>query len=369
MNFEDKRYQQIEDFLKGNLTGPEEEAFAKEMAASPDLASRVDKHKLAEELVLEHKLLDVKSILQEEIQKGERIKLIQKLVAAGVGIILAALLLSFLIANKDKAETINQKSVPAPDTASVENLSRKQTPVLQEEKNLSVVPIEKPLLPESRKDTKVETANFITEPEQVIEIKDSVSDNVEASNKPLQTKKDTAITQKTDQQKVADPCADFEITARLTPVATCEGEAEGRIEISKITGGTAPYSTTITDEEGNIVTGNNLPAGLYSVRITEGTGCSKKYKEVSISEKACMKEYSFNPFYGESFDIPYYKEDGIFTVYDKSGKTWFSKTVQGTSAEKWDGSSANGDINTGYYMFTIRYSDGKQKQGYITIVR
>lgn len=64
----------------------------------------------------------------------------------------------------------------------------------------------------------------------------------------------------------------------LTSVATvnnvlCNGEATGSATVN-INGGTAPYTYVWSNLPGNAQTVNNLPAGTYTVTITDGNGCT-----------------------------------------------------------------------------------------------
>ncbi|MFK7981582.1 MAG: cohesin domain-containing protein [Saprospiraceae bacterium] len=92
-----------------------------------------------------------------------------------------------------------------------------------------------------------------------------------------ETKSDIATASLT----ITEPSA---MTTVITPQnATCFGAADGRINVS-ISGGTLPYTYTWSDA--NLAPANrpvNVPAGTYTVTITDGTGCEDIMDNIIIS--------------------------------------------------------------------------------------
>lgn len=372
MNFQDKTYEHIEDFLNGRLNPSEQEAFALQIELNPDLAQQVEAHQLANELVLEHKLLDVKTILNEEIRKTERWKNIRKAIAIGAGIVAAVMLITFLSVKKNEVTESGSSIAPENKTKTLAAGSQKKTESIEQDKRQPASSPEQVI--HQAKSSPVESVSDQTvEEEKAPVISDTVAIDQEVKVDPVVASADTMAKadqenkQKTDSAP-ADPCATAIISAKISTEAACEQEKNGRINL-RITGGNSPYSSNIINKEGEIVSGNNLPAGIYKIAIQDAKGCTKTYPEVIITEKACVKEYSFNPFIGEVFEIPAYSQEGVFEVYDNTGKLLLSKILTSGSNDTWDGSSMTGEVTTGYFMFRIKYSDNKQKQGYITIVR
>jgi large repetitive protein len=76
-----------------------------------------------------------------------------------------------------------------------------------------------------------------------------------------------------------------------TPVtvdATC-GIADGQLSINAVTGGTGPYTYTLdsgTPQVSNSFTGLN--AGTYDVTVTDATGCSFTYENISVASNASI---------------------------------------------------------------------------------
>jgi gliding motility-associated-like protein len=71
-----------------------------------------------------------------------------------------------------------------------------------------------------------------------------------------------------------DPVANAPIATLVSSTSvTCNGNTDGTLEIS-ISGGTAPYNITWNPNVGNSTSVDNLPAGSYTVNITDDNGCS-----------------------------------------------------------------------------------------------
>ena len=98
-------------------------------------------------------------------------------------------------------------------------------------------------------------------------------------------------------------------------------------------------------------------------------GCSQEIENIRIKEKQCPKDYSFNPFMGESWEIPGSENSGSILIYDHSGRIYYQKELNSGSEESWNGYSDQGELQTGYFIFTITYKSGSIIKGSVTIVR
>lgn len=64
MKPEDSIYSQIEDYIHGRLTTENLLAFEAELSSDPDLARQVKLHELADDLVIENRLLEVSALIK-----------------------------------------------------------------------------------------------------------------------------------------------------------------------------------------------------------------------------------------------------------------------------------------------------------------
>jgi hypothetical protein len=71
MQTEIEKYDQISQYLKGSMTGQEALAFETLMAANPLLQVEVEVHKTANELIIDHHLLDIKTKTRTVVRQKE----------------------------------------------------------------------------------------------------------------------------------------------------------------------------------------------------------------------------------------------------------------------------------------------------------
>lgn len=70
----------------------------------------------------------------------------------------------------------------------------------------------------------------------------------------------------------------------LSSDALCNGESNGVGAVVNINGGTAPYSYVWSPVGGTDSIANFLPAGSYTVTITDANGCSESYSGIVVGE-------------------------------------------------------------------------------------
>ncbi len=80
-------------------------------------------------------------------------------------------------------------------------------------------------------------------------------------------------TAKTNFAVLADPCADFSATAKVVQEISCNGGADGSIEVT-INSGTAPFNYLLGETSQDVGIFENLAAGSYEVTATDADGCS-----------------------------------------------------------------------------------------------
>lgn len=349
-------FQRIEDYLNGALSDSENTIFEKELAENAALKKQVDLSKLTNQLVFENRLLNIKELAQAEhhngTQKGNTGKI--ALISA------AAILLSVgvyvglnkpeekqtLVAEKP-AKTISSASESIPEKVEIQHSTSTENKKIEAERVAT--------------ETKEPIAKS-AEPKQAI-----ISSTPES--KPIAEQ----VVEKSEAKSLAieeNACANVKIEASHFIQNTCLGEKTGAIVFSKMKGGTAPYKIKLFSKENMVLEQkDHLAAGTYHAEISDASNCSTKFQELVVKEKACVKNYHFNPFTGETWEIPTYSSSGTITIFDKSGNVYFHKELNANDVENWSGQSAEGKLETGYYLFTISYADGTTSKGSISIVQ
>ncbi|MFN6944611.1 MAG: hypothetical protein ACK4ND_06665, partial [Cytophagaceae bacterium] len=163
-------------------------------------------------------------------------------------------------------------------------------------------------------------------------------------------------------------CDTIKLSAVYTTEAACPGEDNGAVSLIKYTGGKEPYAVELQDYAGNAIALSNLKSGKYSLSISDAFNCRSK-QVLEIPEKACTKDFSFNPFFGEEWAIPVNKSGGFLRIFDQAGNSCFEKQILSETSLSWNGQCKDGNIKAGYYIFVIKNNDGSLQEGSVTIVR
>lgn len=159
---------------------------------------------------------------------------------------------------------------------------------------------------------------------------------------------------------------------QIKSAPSCRDRSTGTISV--ILTNNARPALSIDHYGGSPVNGifNELPAGIHSVSISYGDECHFT-EEVIIEEKWCplnKPSYSFNPDYGERWEIAYEKGDaGTFSIFTSGGKEVY-KSDFGQGDEYWAGHDAYGTLSgIGTFLVIIQYKDGRTEKVELTIVR
>lgn len=351
-------FQRIEDYLNGTLSDAEKTIFEKELAENAALKKQVDLSTITNQLVFENRLLNIKELAQaahqNENSKGNTGKF--ALISA------TAILLSvgaYVGLNKPESK---QEVVPISENISKVSLSTT-------EPNNTNIELPNPISTENKKAEVEKTASETKEP-----IAEQVKAKPTIHPSASEEKQDeTQVTEKIETESkpaTENVCAHAKIEASHFIQNTCSGEKNGEIVFSKTKGGTAPYKIKLFSiENTELERKDNLAAGTYHAEITDALNCSTKFQDLVVKEKTCSKNYHFNPFVGETWEIPTHSSSGTISIFDKSGNVYFRKELNANALENWSGQSADGKLETGYYLFTISYADGTTSKGSISIVQ
>jgi len=357
-------FELIEQYYEGKLSPEETSSFEKRMESDEVLIKKIQIYKASRKLVIQNRLLEVKHLLIEERRKegSKGGKLITGII---VFFILAAGLtyIFFPFQNKKRGQPkehdVVEKTVKGKQSqGSPEEVIAPKT-VLKHQKTVKIAPDVKTKI--------VEIDSTDTKEVQKKEVLVTYAQDSTPQELPVET--NPTVSQIAPEVEKTLPCLKIKILASITPSPACFGEANGTLGISEISGGQAPYVFQLDEEKSKTAFFNNLKAGNYTLSIEDLNGCKSVFKGVTIAEKACRKNYSFNPFYGQKWQVPVYDKSGILSIFDKMGKRCFEKDIPGGEQVEWTGQSTRGTLTAGYYLFIIKYEDGSLIQGSVTIVQ
>ncbi len=363
MSFSAFTYDQIEAYLNGELSSAEQEAFEKELSINNSLVDQLEKHKLANALIMESRLLSVKNILAEEKIKTAQKASYKKYAYAAIALAAAiGTAVSVLVYSTNKKDDQAPKQFEEERTYGSGIFSEK-------EKINSILPA----TAEKSYQTQTPEPTYLRKQDvQLMEEQHQLNKEYSTAKVAPDTVKvlEPAHPEKTvEAYETKDVCAGIAIKADVRTTATCLHEAAGNVLVHNIQGGTKPYNVSIIDAHKESVRNGELAKGIYQVYITDKNGCGKTYSAIEITEKDCPKDYSFNPFIGETWIIESHNSSGKIEIYNKSGALCYQANLDAHASNEWTGVGLNNQILPGYYIFVIKYSDGTSKKGSVTIVQ
>lgn len=376
MNNEREILETIDQYLGGNMSEEERINFENAMAIDSKLASQVAEIKHTEEAVLLANL----SILKGDI--GKNLKEIEYKPASKIkkGHIITSTLLLIgvsvvgisLLSNDEKASpsheapaktvsdsVINEKVAPATPEATHEShetetmLHTPEKPLNNNSDN-SLSPVTDTT--HSNNEVRTTEPNKKTIDSSLTTIKSEIKNNPDTSS---------SIKPRTETSEVkCDKVFDISATA------SCPNKATGTISVISDDN---LYNVELDNSRTNHSNGMlyDIPAGKHLVTIKYADECI--YKESLIIEKKWCPlntSYSFNPDYGEKWEIKYQDGDhGVFMIYNGLGKELY-KSKFGDGGEYWDGTDADGKLlPTDTYQAIIKYTDGRFEKVILTIAR
>jgi len=355
---EDSTYSQVEDYIHGRLTTEELLAFEAKLSNDPDLARQVKLHELADDLVIENRLLEVSAILHNQTSRSSSGKIKYTVISIFAAAILGVGGWLWIQQNSEKPEQVSQQA-----KQEIISESKQDTPS-EPSRGSGTVQARKNSVNTKNKQEEVSVvpAPSVTADSQFVKMEATL---------PLENK---PVTSNTSEKSIAseklslNPCEKIELTASVKTIETCEGEEQGAIRVQQIKGGTEPYSYSVFDGE-EIKDAAHLQSGIYKLVISDGNGCRKTYDHLSVKNKNCPKDYSFNPFIEENWEIPSNGKAGKLLIYDASGNIYFEKQIAEGEKDHWSGEGKTGEIKPGYYIFVIDRGKGSLVQGSVTIVK
>lgn len=365
MKSEYKKYELIDQYLSGQLSGKELVDFEKRVLEDANWKILVSRQKLANQLLVEQRLLKAKDFIhnyqEDKPESGNSKKWI---IGSLAGLLIIASFLYFYTKKENSIASANtQEEYKKPEAAikKEENSFKKNT-----------VPAIKPSVQKEKKN-KVE----VIEAEKILVI-DS-SEIIISVKSPFEKEKNTNINSIQEQVTQAKPIPEKKpcienISWSVTLTPTCQDQASGILDIHDIKGGKAPYLYSIdggkTFQQGYSF--GFLESGSYAVLVKDANACSSKIITEKLSSKNCKrsKEYIFNPYRGEIWNFPVTDKNWIkLSIMNREGKIVYRLNNAGGHSDFWNGKDMSdnySEVGLHYYIFELE--DGTVMDGYITLI-
>lgn len=366
-------YYLIDRYLQGELNSEELAAFEKRMHEEASFEAEVEHQKMVNLVITGAEFQNLRETMTKDIARFDSGKSpsakwwitggIALLTIAGAGLV-----------------KLSEKKSPQAETRTVKTTSpvaALETPATQKEEAKETIQ-EHSL--SRHEDNKTKSSRFSasgtdslppsTSPVEVAEntIKDT-SDKTPAA-------RETIKTPETKHAPMAsqDPCKGTEISFGLSSTPTCSGEMKGSILVNTPKGGKGPYTYSVSPQSAASSNGHfeNLPSGMYQVRVADAHGCFTE-KGVAVTEKECPKpnKFVFSPDLGETWTIPGADNaSGTLNIYNRGGILIFKETFGPSGVKEWNGTSLSGSpAEAGLYVYIIEFTNGKKEHGQVTVSR
>ncbi len=361
------------------MTPKEQLAFEEDMGENPELASEVSEMKLVNDTIFYANLSALKDTMQQDLNKPKN----QGSTFRSKKIISAALILAgisgigyyFISENPKETQSVQlvADSLTKEKKPTIEFHSEKETveeEISKQNKSTNLTPV----ATTENKPQKNKSIERLTVEEQkdTLEITTTVDKKVkqDTTSTSAQTTTEKAVESiPKPTNAIEKPIVNCSKTFEINASSTCNGKSDGKIAITPNKIG--QYVYRINDSENDLNgTFYNLSAGDYTVFIEE-QACTYENK-ISVTEKWCPqnKAFSFNPEFGEKWNILLEEEDkGTFVIYNSTGKEIYKDNFANGNAT-WNGTDFSGNlVDLGLYFAIIEYADNRIEKVELTIIR
>jgi hypothetical protein len=368
MNFEELRYQNIEGYLKGNLSSQERIAFENQLTTDKELAQEVAVQKVAIESLEMAYIKSMSDLVKNRVQKNNTAK---KYWSGGSAILVTTLLIgsAYLVTTNNNINPIdnkntNKETVSVIDVKKVEPFDSAKNEVYKNEKTVQSKVVSEN--PSATSMSPMADTTFVTKAKltESIQKKQSEIRNPETNETVIQTipNKQAVMASNTKPISTVAPCTDKapEISVRVNP--TSFDEESGSISVSTPINWLV-YIKGINSSYENKNQFNNIAAGTYSVYVKNENNCTYKIGDYTVSNSNCSfeKNYVFNKQYDKQFSIPTINTMALsIRIINKGGTEVYSEDIPAFSNSIWNGLNKNGEyVAIGLHKVIVTYSDNK----------
>ena len=373
MKLNEAQNHQIEAYLNNQLSIDERATFEAEIENNVDLKLALEEHKLVQTIVLKKKMFDLKSRMQNDIQKKNNSKQKGKIIFS-IAIVSTVLISALYLFNNKTSEdtTATPDTIPSTTTIEKDNYAQITIPesIITEKDTTAFT--EPSII--SKPKYKPKFKPLIATPETIIPVvipEQTVIDTIDSTNIPPEQEVKPTL---------EIPCNKRKGEAKSTITNSCANEPTGAVSITTITGGSPPYEYAIrlTSEENTELSFstkkvfNDLLEGEYSIYAMDKNACKLHLATVTITTMYCPQniELSYSIAYDNPLIIPHDDtQSGSILIYNR--KNILIKEIQFSTNEEivWNGESNDqATVDTGLYVYLIRYRENNtQEKGFITI--
>jgi len=376
MRSDNKYTQLIEQYLDGEMSSQELLAFQKELGNNVALKQELEFYQLANTVIIQNKISSIKdtiNAIKEDYKIKRKNRQICKVIIITTALILALGGIYYWLskpAPKKTEKVIKQINVLPTDstTASQNGIDGKRKIQIEESNDEVEIKKENTRIPAK----KISRINHSKDTLVLSYIDRSTDSDINQNQQPSDTvafyKNHKVSTSPENTSVKTTVCDKVIISANPRINASCIGKHEGKIAVSAISGGSAPYTYTLSTGENN-TNGvfYNLNPGTYQVEIMDKNHCMGKLENIVIKEERCKLDLYFEPASGNPVSFPIYEKAGVLSIFDKSGNTIFSTRIEFKQRFEWQGNTNSGILNPGYYPFIIKFEDGSMQSGSITV--
>lgn len=358
--------QLIDEYLKGSLNPVDKDLLESELVSNPVAKKQLEVTKAANNAILMHRLANVQDLLQNRIEKGNPPSPWNR-VLFGLTILAIIGTSYYFFPTIDKKQELTPMRTMEPTVVPIQKETENPKIVKPERKKKQSTPQLKSLPSSSAFPTDPEVPKPATsDPIIPIDPLASTAPHINKAEAPSTMPQTQASANKA--AVLEDHCTKTKLEAYVHPQHACHGATNGSIQITNLRGGQAPYQVKILDTQQQPHQASSLPAGSYTVVLTDGKHCQTTIANVVIKEEYCLKDFELNPHSGEDLDLGSTSYPATLTVYDQGENVYFYKQFNAGENIQWNGISNKGESLPGYFLFVIRYGNHKTREGSITIV-
>ncbi|MDJ1470819.1 hypothetical protein QNI19_37590 [Cytophagaceae bacterium DM2B3-1] len=392
MNTENERIDWIEAYLSDSLSPEQKAAFTQQLQTDPTLAEEVELHRMANDVIIDHALLDLKAkmITQYRPQYQQTNYLGGK--RGSIWLITGIVVLSALVASivyfksqstsgskETSTQPIHQTEKPASQPmVTVPNKSTSKPKELQD--NTEKKPVPNPNVSISKKGaTKAKDSALVSTSVSVIPapVKEPTKTGENSVTKEAVSHTPAKIVSEGSKETEVN-CAGIQFTVAVQTEESCSDGSTGKIicDLTSIKGGTPPYQLSINKGASFRKTRqfDYLSPGMYYLTIKDASGCQYTLKDgIEIQAKDCAtpEEYAFSPDLGQVWTFPFGNDTkGTLHIFNREGVLVYRAEIHNGFPGEWNGQGNQGiPVPMGQYRFLFDEGKGKQTQGSVSVLR